>query len=47
MSSLQLFFGPPQVVENPVRLAAVHSVGLRSGGHRKSGVGTPRIELRS
>lgn len=35
VSSLQLFFGPPQVVENPVRLAAVHSLGLRSGGHRK------------
>jgi acyl-coenzyme A synthetase/AMP-(fatty) acid ligase len=46
MVSSLLFFRPP-VVENPVRLAAVHSLGLRSVGHRKSGVGTPRIELRS
>ncbi|EEA27204.1 hypothetical protein TMatcc_004518 [Talaromyces marneffei ATCC 18224] len=45
VSSL-LFFRPP-VVENPVRLTAVHSLGLRSVRHRKSRVGSARIELRS
>jgi AMP-binding enzyme C-terminal domain len=37
---------PVQPVEHPVRLS-VHNLGLRSIGHTTSGVGTPRIELRS
>ncbi|OKL62645.1 hypothetical protein UA08_01658 [Talaromyces atroroseus] len=37
---------PVQSVEHPVRLS-VHNLGLRSIGHTTSGVGTPRIELRS